>query len=118
MSIQTFQNEEVRNESAPSFTGAISHIGIVLSTVTLFILPVLLFIRSKYIITNERVVIKHKALTSSSSEIRIEDIQQLDVGSGLISGYVTVTSASGGFIQIPFKDPNSAANTIRQERRN
>ena len=114
MSVQTFEGEQILEETGPSFLTSIGHVGLLFSTITLLISPVLFYLRSQYVITNERVVIKHKAITSSSREIRVEDIRQLETFSGLFIGGIIITVGAGSNIRIPFKDANDVANTIRQ----
>jgi uncharacterized membrane protein YdbT with pleckstrin-like domain len=115
MSVQTFEDEQILEESGPKFSTSIGHIGIIWSSISFLILPLLYSIRSQYVITNERVVVKNKAIRSSSREIRIEDIRQLNTYSGLIfRGGIEVTVGAGSTIKIPFRNANDAANTIRR----
>jgi uncharacterized membrane protein YdbT with pleckstrin-like domain len=112
MSVQTFEDEQILEETGPSILTSIGHVGIILSCTV--VLPLLYYLRSQYVITNERVVIKNKAITSSSQEIRVEDIRQLETYSGLFRGGIMVTVGAGSNIKIAFKNANDAANTIRQ----
>jgi uncharacterized membrane protein YdbT with pleckstrin-like domain len=115
MSVTTFEDEQILEETGPGILTSIGHVGIVLSSVSFLILPILFYFRSQYIITNERVMVKNKALSSDSTEMRIEDIQQLDTYSNAIfGGGIRVTVGAGSSVQIPFKNPNNASTTIRQ----
>ena len=113
MSVNTFEGEDILEETGPSFLTSIGHMGFVLSCFFL-IPPLLYYLRSQYVITNERIIIKNKAITSSSREIRVEDIKQLETYSGLVSGGIMVTVGAGSNIRIAFRNPNDAANTVRQ----
>jgi len=114
MSVQTFEGEQILEETGPKFSTSIGHVGLIWSCCTFLILPLLYYLRSQYVITNERIVVKNKAITSSSREIRVEDIRQLETYSGLFSGGIMVTVGAGSNIRIAFRNPNDAANTIRQ----
>lgn len=113
MSVKTFEGEDVLEETGPSFLTSIGHMGFILSCFAL-IPPLLYYLRSQYVVTNERIIVKNKAITSSSREIRIDDIKQLETYSGLFSGGIMVTVGAGSNIAIAFKSPNEAANTVRQ----
>jgi len=89
----------------------------------LFIHPWLARRKTRYIVTNQRVIKKKGILSSSSTEYRIDDIRQLQTGSSWMEGLVGKgnirfsTGAGGstiGFGGVP--DYKSVANTIRAEQ--
>lgn len=115
MSVTTFEDEQILEETGPGLLTSVGHVGIIVSSITFLILPILFYLRSQYVITNERVMVKNKALSSDSTEMRIDDIQQLDTYSNAIfGGGIRVTVGAGSSVQIPFKDPSDAATVIRQ----
>lgn len=108
--------EEVLMEDSPGFKASVGHVGAKASILTLFVLPLLFMLRSEYVITDERVYIENKALSSDTSEVRIDDIQQVSTYSKFLGASgIEVTVASGTGIQIPVSD--AAANHIRQVQR-
>jgi membrane protein YdbS with pleckstrin-like domain len=89
----------------------------------LFIHPWLARRQSRYIVTSERVIKKTGLIGSSTEEYRIDDIRQLQTGSGWLEsllgkGNISFSTGAGG-TQITFggvPDYKSVANSIRAEQ--
>lgn len=89
----------------------------------LFIHPWLARRQSRYIVTSQRVIKKTGLIGSSTEEYRIDDIQQLQTGSGWLEslmgkGNISFSTGAGG-AQITFGGvPNykAVANSIRSEQ--
>lgn len=70
-------------------------------------------------ITDERVIYSGGILRSDTSDVRIENIQQLTTGQSLIesllgSGNISITTGGGTGLKLNgIKDHESAANSIR-----
>lgn len=89
----------------------------------LFIHPWLARRKTRYIVTNQRVIKKKGILSSSSTEYRIDDIRQLQTGSSWMEGLVGKgnirfsTGAGGSTIEFGgVPNYKSVANTIRAEQ--
>jgi len=129
--ITLLDNEHVHHNLRPSWANW-SKLLIIYGIITiftvgfgaiLFIHPWLARRKSRYIVTNQRVIKKTGFLSTSTTEYRIEDIRQLQTGSSFIEGLlgngnVQFSTGAGGSV-ITFggvPDYQSVANSIRAEQ--
>lgn len=127
--VTLLQDEEVIHDLRPSWSkwGGAIIIGLVTS-VMFFGLLILAYVwlarkKSRYVVTNQRIIEVAGILGTSTTEYRIADLRQLQTGASWgekLMGHGNLQFSTGGATTITFHgipDYQEAANTIREIQR-